>query len=199
MKLLLDDDGHVVVRNGMPVYVNDEGKEIEVDAPRLFSKVTDLNAENKSHREKATELQTQLSVFDGVEDLAEYRKKADEAIQTAANLSDKELVDAGKVEEIRSAMTEAHRKEVEKINTGWQKKEESYEETISSQDARIRKLLIGSNFKSSKYFVGDESVTLLPPDAAEALLGEHFRIETVEGSDELKVIGYYDRSGKEMI
>lgn len=198
MKLLLDDDGHVVVRNGMPVYVNDDNKEIEVDVPRLFSKITDLNGENKTHREKNEELTQKISVFDGVEDLAEYRKTADDAITKVKNFSDKDLVEAGKVEEIRSAMTEAHKKEIDKISMSYSKKEESYQETISSQEAKIRKLMIGSSFKSSNYFVGDESVTLLPPDAAEALFGDHFKInESEDGS--LSVIGYYDRNGKEMI
>ena len=32
MKLKLDANGHVVVENGMPVYVHDDGKEIPFDA-----------------------------------------------------------------------------------------------------------------------------------------------------------------------
>lgn len=42
MKLKLDADGKVVVENGMPVYVHDDGKEIPFDASAALSKITAL-------------------------------------------------------------------------------------------------------------------------------------------------------------
>ncbi|VTP69605.1 Uncharacterised protein [Leclercia adecarboxylata] len=45
MKLKLDANGHVVVENGMPVYIHDDGKEIAFDAAQAVSKITSLNGE----------------------------------------------------------------------------------------------------------------------------------------------------------
>ena len=51
MKLKLDANGHVVVENGMPVYIHDDGKEIAFDAAQAVSKISSLNGEAKTHRE----------------------------------------------------------------------------------------------------------------------------------------------------
>ena len=51
MKLKLDENGHVVVSDGKPVYVHDDGKEIPFDAPAAMQKISGLNAEAKQHRE----------------------------------------------------------------------------------------------------------------------------------------------------
>ena len=51
MKLKLDENGHVVVENGMPVYVHEDGKEIPFDANKATVKIAELNGEAKQHRE----------------------------------------------------------------------------------------------------------------------------------------------------
>ena len=53
MKLKLDEQGHVVVQDGKPVYVHDDGKEVAFDAVGTVSTIGRLNAEAKSHRERA--------------------------------------------------------------------------------------------------------------------------------------------------
>ena len=42
MKLKLDENGHVVVENGMPVYVHEDGKEIPFDATKATAKIAEL-------------------------------------------------------------------------------------------------------------------------------------------------------------
>ena len=39
MKLKLDENGHVVVSDGKPVYVHEDGKEIPFDAPAAMQKI----------------------------------------------------------------------------------------------------------------------------------------------------------------
>lgn len=48
MKLKLDENGHVVVENGMPVYVHEDGKEIPFDATKATAKIAELNSEAKN-------------------------------------------------------------------------------------------------------------------------------------------------------
>ena len=45
MKLKLDDAGHAVLKDGAPVYVHDDGKEIAFDASHAFGKIRDLTSE----------------------------------------------------------------------------------------------------------------------------------------------------------
>ncbi len=51
MKLKLDENGYVVVQDGKPVYVHDDGKEVAFDAPQTVQKISTLNGEAKQHRE----------------------------------------------------------------------------------------------------------------------------------------------------
>ena len=39
MKLKFDEQGHVVVQDGKPVYVHDDGKEVPFDAPQALAKI----------------------------------------------------------------------------------------------------------------------------------------------------------------
>ena len=97
MKLKLDADGHVVLDNGKPVYVADDGKELTLDGGHLYGRVRDLTAENASHRTARAEAETKLKAFEAIADPA----AAIAALETVANLDQGQLVTAGKVEEIK--------------------------------------------------------------------------------------------------
>ena len=68
MKLKLDANGNVVVENGMPVYVHDDGKEIPFDAAAAMTKITSLNGEAKTHREAKEAAEASLAKFAGISD-----------------------------------------------------------------------------------------------------------------------------------
>ncbi len=66
MKLKLDENGHVVVSDGKPVYVHDDGKEIPFDAPAAMQKISGLNAEAKQYREAQGTAEAQQKAFDAM-------------------------------------------------------------------------------------------------------------------------------------
>ena len=51
MKLKLDANGHVVVQDGKPVYVDDAGQDVVFDAVGTTEAIKRLNGEAKGHRE----------------------------------------------------------------------------------------------------------------------------------------------------
>ncbi|MGX2950047.1 hypothetical protein ACWIUA_03935 [Ursidibacter sp. B-7004-1] len=104
MKLKLDENGHVVVQNGCPVYVYDDGKEVAYDVPQAVSKITALNAEAKKHREEKESVEAKLKAFEGIDDPA----KAKKALETVKNLDDKKLIDAGEVEKVKAEMAKGY-------------------------------------------------------------------------------------------
>src|SRR5438094_82769 len=108
MKLKLDADGHVVVTDGKPVYVHDDGKEVPFDATATVATITRLNAEARGHREAKEAAEKALKAFEGIEDAEGARK----ALETVKNLKDGELVSAGKVEEIKAAAKKAAEEQV---------------------------------------------------------------------------------------
>jgi len=193
MKLKLDEDGNVVVVDGKPVYVDDDGKDVEVDVPMLFIKVTELNDESKTHRLKAKEVGEELKSIkdklDGIEDLDEWLETAKTALDTVAGLDGKSTISAEKVKELRA-----------EINSAWEDKnkalKDSYEEklaegvvTVDGKDKIIRKLTVSNEFASSPFFSGQDRKTILLPDMAEVYFGPSFKVE--ENDDgEMVVAGY---------
>ena len=88
MKLKLDANGHVVVENGMPVYIHDDGKEIAFDAAQAVSKITSLNGEARSHREAKEAAETKLAAFASISDPT----KALEALDMMTKIDQKRLI-----------------------------------------------------------------------------------------------------------
>ncbi len=159
MKLKLDDAGHVVVSDGKPVYVHDDGKEVPFDATGTVATISRLNGEAKAHRERAEAAETSLKSFAGITDPA----KALAALNTVSNLDDKKLVDAGEVQKVRD--------EIEKV----------YKTQLAEKDTRIGKLegdlygeKIGGSFARSKYIT--EKVAI-PGDLVQSKFGNNYKVE----------------------
>lgn len=165
MKLKLDEAGHVVVSEGRPVYVDETGKDIPVDITGIHKTIGKLNAEAKSHRERAEAAHEALKPFEGL-DAAAARK----ALELAANLDSKSLVAAGEVEKIKGEATKAFQDQLRAI-------EEKYKPVVEERDALSAKLVnrtIGAAFSGSK-FITDKLVS--PPPMVQATFGNHFKVE----------------------
>lgn len=159
MKLKLDENGHVVVNDGRPVYVQDDGKEVAFDAAGTLQTISRLNGEAKSHRERAEMAETTLKTFEGIDDPA----AALAALDTVKNLADKTLVDAGEVEKVRSEAVRAL--------------EEKYAPIVQERNDlnnRLNAEKIGGSFSRSKFIAEKMSI---PADMVEARFGSNFQVE----------------------
>jgi len=195
LSLKLDENGQVVVVEGKPVYVSDEGKEIEIDATALYTKVSELSSEAKKHRTAKAALKTELGKikellpYEELEDLHEWKKQADKNAETVANFDQKDLVDAKKVDEIKRAQNEAHEEEKRKILESFSTKESEFQETLKEKDDCIYDLMVSGEFARSRFFSGPEPVTILLPDIAERYFGHHYKVEK-NPKGKLRVTGY---------
>lgn len=159
MKLKLDDQGHVVLQDGKPVYVHDDGKEVAFDAPGTVATITRLNTEAKTHREGKEAAEKALKAFDGIEDGAAAKK----ALELVAKLDQKKLVDAGEIDTVRTEISKAFQGQLDEVSAkaaGFEK--QLYEEKI------------GGSFSRSKYI--DEKLAI-PADLVQARFGTAFKIE----------------------
>lgn len=158
MKLKLDENGHVVVQDGKPVYVYDDGKEVPFDAVQATGKITQLNGEAKSHRERAEKAEELVKGFEGL-DAAAARK----AIDTVKNLDDKKLVDAGDVERLKSEWSKARDDDNAKSKAEYEVLQRQYHEEV-----------IGGSFARSNLFA---EKTILPNDIAKSVFGDKFSVK----------------------
>lgn len=159
MKLKLDENGNVVVQDGKPVYVYDDGKEVAYDVPAAVAKISALNAEAKQHREAKELAESKLKAFDGIEN-AELARKA---LETVKNLDDKKLIDAGEAEKVKAEVVK------------------QYELKLAEKDAEVAKAqtalhneVIGGAFARSSFILEKMSI---PSDMVQAYFGKHFTYE----------------------
>lgn len=173
MKLKLDDNGHVVVRDGKPVYVHDDGKEIAFDAAGTVTTISRLNGEAKGHRERAEKAETALKGFEGITDAGAALK----ALETVKGLDAKTLVGAAEVHQAKAEAIKAV--------------EEKYAPVLKERDDLKTALVsekLGGAFARSK-FIADKLA--IPADLAQARFGESFRLE---GGD----VVAYDKAGNKL-
>lgn len=158
MELLLDADGHVVVRNGKPVYKDASGKEIEFDASGTTTTIAKLRTDLGDANKKVTDLTVIADAFKDLDPVA-----AKKALATVKNLDDKKLVDAGEVETVKQEAIKAV--------------EEKYKPTVERNaelEAELRGEKIGGAFVRSK-FIADKLA--VPADFIEARFGRNFSLE----------------------
>jgi hypothetical protein len=197
MKIKTDDSGNPIFQDGKPVYVMDDGQEFIADVPSMYKKTIELKGESKRFREKADSSNRSLSAFQqlfgdtSIDELSTWKKQADEALITVQNLDEKQLLDAGKVEEIKQSMKEGHEKNLSQVKTQYETEKKKLVDEMTRKDDQIFKLMIGNAFSNSKYFAGKEPLTILPADAALALFGNNFKIEK-DKNGELAPVGYYN-------
>ena len=159
MKLKLDDQGHVVVSNGRPVYIHEDGKEVEFDAPATVATITRLNGEAKGNRERAEKAEGGLKAFEGIADPDAARK----ALEIVTNLDAKKLVDAGEIEKVKAEISKVYESKV----TAAEAKATTLEQQLYSEK-------IGGSFSRSKVITEKFAI---PADLVQARFGSAFKIE----------------------
>lgn len=174
LKLKLDDAGHVVVQDGKPVYVNEDGKEIPYDVNQANNKISELCKEAKTHREAKEAAEQKLRQFDGIEDPEAARK----AIETCNNLDSKKLIDVGEIERVKAEINKAANAKIEEAHKETETvKQQLYDEKIGGSFAR-------SNFIKDRLAI--------PADIAQAAFGKNFNV-----TDDGRIIAK-DNNGNEI-
>lgn len=174
LKLKLDDAGHVVVQDGKPVYVNEDGKEIPYDVNQANNKIKELCNEAKTHREAKEAAEQKLRQFDGIEDPEAARK----AIETCNNLDSKKLIGAEEMERFRAEVNKAANVRIE----------EAHKETETVRQ-QLYDEKIGGSFARSDFIKNNLAI---PADIAQAAFGRNF---TVAGDGRIVA---KDNSGNEI-
>lgn len=159
MKLKLDANGNVVLQDGKPVYIKDDGTEVAFDAVGTVATITRLNGEAKTHREAAEAANAIVAKFKGIEDPA----AALAALDTVSKLDQKKLIDSGEVERVRK-----------EISAGFETKLTEATTRAQNLEQQLYGEKVGGAFSRSK-FIGEKLV--IPADLVQARFGANFAIE----------------------
>jgi len=169
MKLLMDGE-HAVLRNGKPVYVLDDGREVEHDAAATVAKISQLNGESKNHREAKEAAEAKLKMFEGIENAEDAKK----ALELAKNIKDGELVAAGKVQEIKDAAARTAQEQVAAATREAEAKRVALEEANAKLTGQLNSHIVGGSFANSKYI---QEKLAIPHDVAQAMFSNRFKVD----------------------
>lgn len=107
MKLSLDENGHAVLDEGKPVYVNDDGTKVAADVPAAFAKIKELNGESAKHRTDANQYKSDFEAYKtGYGEVTPEQALA--AIEAVKNHNDNDFVPKSQFESRVNELTLAH-------------------------------------------------------------------------------------------
>jgi len=206
--LKVDENKQAVLNDGKPVYIMKDGdkeEEFIADVPSMYGKTLELKGENKNFRTKLKETQDKLGVFtglfNGVEDIGKWKGDADKALATVKNLNDKQLVDAGKVEQIKKELQMAHDTNIANARTEFENAQNAMKDQLAGKDATIRKLTVSTYFANDPHFAGKDPKTNVKPEMAEAYWGHLFSVDEkkADGNGRPRVVGHHPVTGDEIL
>jgi hypothetical protein len=150
----LDDNGAPVMKDGNPVFVDASGAERTV----ALDTINRLNSEAKSHRERAESAEVKLKDYEGLD-----AKQAREALEKLSKLDAKQLIDAGKVDEVKHQIT-----------TQFQTQLSEKEARLQALESKHNNLIINNVFANSEFLRNNIAV---PRDMVEATFRNNFKVE----------------------
>lgn len=181
----------VINDKGFPVIEDDEGKEFGLDALGLYTQVPELREEAKKHRLKANDLAKQVKLLADagvdLEALPDWVEDATKALDTIKNLDDKKLVDANKVEIIKTQAQENLKKQLSSLEKSKNEQINSLEEALKGARTDIHQLMVNDRFNSSEFVKEKMAIT---PKMAQRYFGGQFKVEDGDNGNR-SVIAYY--------
>lgn len=165
----LDENGNIQLKDGNPVYVDASGQEkiIHTDT------ISRLSNEAKTHRIAKEELENKYKPFEGLD--AEVARKA---VETVSKLDAKQLIDAGKVDELKQQITN-------QFQTQLSEKENAYK----ALETKLNDMYINNVFANSEFVRNNLAI---PRDMFEAYFRNNFKVEDGQ-------VAAYGKDGQRLI
>lgn len=220
-KLTEDKTGIQMNDKGMPIYIDENGKEQGIDALHLLKKVPSLQNDLTKKREEASSLKSISDTLEGlkfdissvdnlkkeitslqgissllkdseISDIPEYIKKANAAFDKLQAFNEKDFKSTEEIEKIKKKATDKIAKDLtQKYNL----EKEDYEKLLKDQYEKISK----QDANIFKLMVADKFNTSKfvkdklsrSPREAKLLFGNNFKVEVAETGDQM-VYGFLD-------
>lgn len=146
-KLKQLQNGNFEVRDGKPVFVDDEnGSEYALDVTEHFNKMHTLSEENKSVRLKLDAAKNVAKQFEGIN--VEDVKKNAEAAKMLENI---EALKKGELDKLTKTFQANHEEEVRRITTAAAAREKELLETVKVKDEKFNGLKLDNAFANSQF------------------------------------------------
>lgn len=152
----MDGDKIAVDGEGNPVWVAGDGRELTVRGDTIQK----TNIQAMEYRKRAEAAEQNLANYQGIDDPDAARK----ALETVGKLDAKQLIDAGKVDEVRQQITQQYESKIADAN-------KARDEALRDRDAT----LLDNAFSRSEF--ARERLTEAGVDLARSMFGNRFKVE----------------------
>lgn len=171
----MDGDKIAVDGEGNPVWVAGDGRELTVRGDTIQK----TNIQAMEYRKRAEAAEQNLAKYQGIDDPDAARK----ALETVGKLDAKQLIDAGKVDEVRQQITQQYESKIADAN-------KARDEALRDRDAT----LLDNAFSRSEF--ARERLTEAGVDLARSMFGNRFKVEDgkIVAYDEDGQVLYSDRN-----
>ena len=168
-KLKMNADGNAVLKDGMPVFVDEEkGTEMPLDANVVFNKYHTLGEENKQWRLKHKEAETALKQFEGF-DLETVKANLD----AVERLKQVDMAKAGEFDKLKAEFQMLADKRLNESTQSYENKLKAIGEKAQNLESRLTKNTIKNHFLNSAFIKDNVAV---PSDMIEAAFGYRFKV-----------------------
>jgi len=165
-----DDEGNISIKEGNPVYINSAGEEMTVGV----NKISELNAEAKSHREAKQSAEEKLKTYGDLD--PEIARKA---IETVKKFDAKKLIDSGEVDKLKSDISNEFKGQLTEKDG-----------LINQLQSKIDGMTIDRIFDNSQFIKNNIAV---PEDMFQASFRNNFKV------NEDGKIEAFDKSGNRIM
>lgn len=176
MKLKIVDE-KVVLKDGLPVYIYDDGTEGPFDAKAtldgLNNKVRNLTEEKDRFFKKATDYETKLKPFETIDPTKymEYEK-------IVKNLNDQQLLDQKGIDALKTTMRQTFDEEKKNVERTYKTQVEQEQAQAKRMKELVEKEVLKNKFANATDWFGTEkSRTIYPAEDAHMIFGKNFNVE----------------------
>lgn len=151
----MDGDKLAVDSDGNPIFVGADGREMSAKGDTI----TNLQREAKAQREAKEAAETKLVKYADIKDPDAALK----ALDTVSKLDAKQLIDAGKVDEVKAQITQQFQAEIA-----------SRDEALAKSNQTIDTMRVDNAFQASEFM---RERVAVPPEMFQATFRDRFKVE----------------------
>ena len=182
----VDENGVMRLVDGNPVWVSETGEKKTVDYQAMSRRLSEVNAESKTRKEKLRALEERYALLADIEDLPAFLNEANKAVEMMRNAPDRDKAIEEQVKNRLDAMAQPLKAQIEARDRKLAEKEKALSETL----ARCNSAMVKTDVLNSRLL--NERVK---PEDRPFIQRELMRSGTV--GDDGRVVYRFD--GEEMI
>ena len=127
----VDENGVMRLVDGNPVWVSETGEKKTVDYQAMSRRLSEVNAESKTRKEKLRALEERYALLADIEDLPAFLDEANKAVEMMRNAPDRDKAIEEQVKNRLDAMAQPLKAQIEARDRKLAEKEKALSETLA--------------------------------------------------------------------